>query len=166
MSVSRSSRSLLRSVPVCPFRLQQCRYNSTTPEPLSTLSTSLQKLSLQPNYYAKVHIQNKAYIVTKGDLIHLPIRLRETSVGDTLSLTTLSAVGSRDYTMSSPAPTGKNQERKFLEAGLGRVSATVVEHTKQPMVTTIKKKRRNRHAKAIKNKQPYTVLRVTDVQIS
>lgn len=130
----------------------------------SSLMSSLQKLNIQPRHYAKVHIQNKAYVVTKGDVIHLPVRLSQTKIGDILSLTTLSALGSRDYTLRSPIPNAKNQVRTFLDPKLFNCRATVIEHTKVPMQTTIKKKRRNRHAKAIKTKQPYTVLRVTELE--
>lgn len=131
---------------------------------IETLPSALQKLTMQPRHYAKVHIQNKAYIVTKGDLIHLPVRLTQTKVGDLLNLTTLSSLGSRDFTLRSPIPTKKNSKREFLNPELFKCQATVVEHTKAPMLTTIKKKRRNRHAKAIKSKQPYTVLRITDLE--
>lgn len=133
-------------------------------ESITPLIPALKKLNLQPRHYAKVHIQDKAYIVTKGDLIHLPVRLPQTKVGDVLSLTTLSSLGSRDLTLRSKIPTRKNQKRLFLDPKLFKCQATVIEHTKVPMFTTIKKKRRNRHAKAIKSKQPYTVLRVTELQ--
>lgn len=145
----------------------------------SSLSTSLAHLTLQNQYYAKIHIQNNAFIVTQGDLIHLPFRLSGTRIGDVLRIVTVSSFGSRDYTLTqsaSPSPSssrdGGTREKKmdrFLKGDVvGRVECrvTVVEHTKQPLFTTIKKKRRNRHAKAHTSKQPYTVLRVSHLALA
>ncbi len=138
------------------------RFTSTVTRSEGTLTNpkallaSLQSLRIQPSQYAKVHLYNKAYIITKGDTIHLPVRLRETKVGDMIKITHASSVGSRDYTIRG-AP--------YVEESLFTCRAVVTEHTKQPMVTTIKKKRRQRHAKAIKNKQPYTVLRITELDV-
>lgn len=162
--------SRLSSTTSTPSTTHTTTPTTTTPsefESPDNLRTALQKLSLQPRFYAKVHIQNKAYIVTPGDLVHLPITLRHTAIGDSLKLTTVSSFGSREYTLRAPIPSRKSMPaREFLRPGLVEVQATVVEHTKRPMVTTIKKKRRNRHAKAAKHKQPYTVLRITEVKLA
>ncbi|ORY85769.1 ribosomal protein L21-like protein [Protomyces lactucae-debilis] len=113
-------------------------------------------LRLQPRQFAKMRIDGKAYTITNGDVIHLPTRLKNTSVGDTLRLTHAIMVGSRDFTIRG---------QPFVKEDLFECSATVIEHTKQPMLRTIKKKRRNRHAKLVESKQPYTVLRINKIQI-
>lgn len=167
--------TLFRHLPRCAG--SQSRLYSV--QSAESLLTSLQRLAIQPKHYAKVHIHAQSYIVTKGDLIHLPVKLKGCSIGDSLSLTRISSFGSRDYTLSNPSSPSETQmfnpdatpkskvshkrELEFIDPGLCTVKATVLEHTKQPMKFTIKKKRRNRHAKLVKSKQNYTVLRVSEV---
>ena len=121
------------------------------------LLKSLEALRLQPQHYAKVQVDGKAYTLTKGDLLHLPTRLKQTQIGDTLRLTHATMIGSRDFTIR-----GKH----YVRDNLFECLVTVVEHTKQPMLRTIKRKRRNRHVKQIESKQPYTVLRVSELKVA
>lgn len=182
-------RCCLAGKHICPPSLFSAvsRNTSTLPTPSSqhqespaSLLNSIARLSLQPKHYAKVHIHDKAYIVTKGDVIHLPVHLKNTNLGDTLTLNRVSALGSRDYTLRStpthpPAQMNVDGTPKtkvspkvpvsFVDPALFDIRATVIEHTKQPMQFTIKKKRRNRHAKLVKSKQNYTVLRVSALDI-
>lgn len=145
---------------------RRCVSTTTTITPTETLTGPMRALALQPRLYARVHLFDKAYLVTRGDVVHLPVTLKQVAVGDTLALSAVSSLGSRDYTLAARPPTKGDGDggRSYLDPALFICSATVIEHTKQPMVTTIKKKRRNRHAKAVKRKQPYTVLRITELE--
>jgi large subunit ribosomal protein L21 len=76
--------------------------------------------------------------------------MRDVKVGDTIALTDIREIGSREYTLR-----GEN----VAEAGV-KVHATVVEHTKGAMEYIFKKKRRKGYQRTIEHKQPYTRLRI------
>jgi len=82
--------------------------------------------------------------------------LRDVKVGDVLAFDEIHEIGSREYTIrGNPA----------ISSEKVKVEATVVEHTKGKMEFIFKKKRRKGYRKTIQHKQPYTRLRIGDIQI-
>ena len=127
---------------------------ATPPSP--SLSTLLPLLRAQQNHYITIHIHGFPFLVTAGDTVTLPFRLKGVAVGQTLRLTHASVLGSRDYTLKG-AP--------FIDEALYSCRATVVEETSEPMRIKTKTKRRNRKIKTVKSKHPYTVLRIKELVV-
>lgn len=73
-----------------------------------------------------------------------------------LLLDYIKELGSREYTIRGN-PT--------ISTSVAKVEATVVEHTKGTMEYIFKKKRRKGYQKTITHKQPYTRLRIGDIEI-
>jgi large subunit ribosomal protein L21 len=114
-----------------------------------TIASAISLIRSQPNLYIIAAIHGRRYLLAEKDLLTVP-RMRDVNVGDTIALTDIHEVGSRDYTLR-----GEN----VAEAGL-KVHATVVEHTKGAMEYIHKKKRRKGYERTIEHKQPYTRLRI------
>lgn len=128
---------------------------ATTPIPASTLSL-LPLLRAQPNHYITIHIHKFPFLVTLGDTITLPFRLKGVIPGQSLRLTHASVLGSRDFTLKG-AP--------YIDESLYSCRATVVEETSEPLRIKTKTKRRQRHIKTVKSKHPYTVLRIKELVV-
>ena len=97
----------------------------------------------------------KKYILTPRDLLTVP-HLRDVKVGDVLRLDEIHELGSREYTLRG---------NPVISPSRVQVEATVVEHTKGTMEYIFKKKRRKGYQKTIQHKQPYTRLRIGDIEI-
>ncbi|KAJ7058575.1 ribosomal protein L21-like protein [Mycena amicta] len=134
--------------------LQPSHYGTATP---SSTSAALELIRSQPSRYIVATLGGKKHILTPKDLLTVP-RIRDVKVGDLVALSAIHELGSREYTLRGdpviPASTGV------------RVHATVVEHTKGAMEYTYKKKRRKGYQKLIQHKQPYTRLRIGDIEFS
>ncbi|CCJ31588.1 unnamed protein product [Pneumocystis jirovecii] len=112
--------------------------------------STFEKFRLQSSYYAIIHIYGRPFIVTEGDIVTLPQKLRDVTPGDIIRLNCVSKLGSRDYTLKG---------QPYIDEKLFTCRARVLELTKAPMSYFIKKKRRHRRIKIVKNKQDYTILR-------
>ncbi|KAF8251397.1 hypothetical protein K440DRAFT_596028 [Wilcoxina mikolae CBS 423.85] len=122
--------------------------------------TSLSLLPLlraQPQHYITIHIHSFPFLVTLGDTITLPFRLKGVVPGQTLRLTHASVLGSRDYTLKG---------NPWIDEKLYSCRATVVEETSEPMRVKEKTKRRQRKIKKVKSKHPYTVLRIKELVVN
>lgn len=97
-----------------------------------------------------VHINNFPYLVTANDTLHLPFHLPDAPLGSILRMTNVSRIGSRDYTLDG---------EPLVDPEIFTLRMRVIEHTKMPLVTTIKTKQRQRRARHLPNKQNYTVLK-------
>jgi large subunit ribosomal protein L21 len=82
--------------------------------------------------------------------------LRDVKVGDVLVLDEIHELGSREYTLRG---------NPVIPPNTVKVAATVVEHTKGKMEFIFKKKRRKGYRKTIQHKQPYTRIRIGDIEI-
>lgn len=82
--------------------------------------------------------------------------LRDVKVGDVLTLDEIHELGSREYTLRG---------NPVIPSSRVKVEATVVEHTKGKMEFIFKKKRRKGYQKTITHKQPYTRLRIGNIEI-
>jgi len=125
-----------------------------TVAPESTAS-ALDLIRSQPSQYVVASFVGRKYILTPRDLLTVP-RLRDVNVGDVLTLDQIHELGSRDYTIRGDP---------VISPSRVKVEATVVEHTKGKMESIFKKKRRKGYQKTITHKQPYTRLRIGDIEI-
>ncbi|TGZ84288.1 hypothetical protein EX30DRAFT_338821 [Ascodesmis nigricans] len=170
LSYSVLSRSIIPTVATRTALLTTSAVPSSTPpppppvsapstEPTTLTSSDLNLLPLlraQPQHYATIHIQGFPFLVTAGDQVTLPFRLKDVTVGDQLRITHVSVLGSRDYTLKG-AP--------WIDEKLFEVRATVIEETSEPMRIKKKKKQRTRRTKTVKSKHFYTVLRVSQIDV-
>ncbi|KTW29348.1 hypothetical protein T552_01303 [Pneumocystis carinii B80] len=111
---------------------------------------AIEKFMFERLFYAVIHIYNQSFIVTEGDLIRIPQKLRDVNVGDIIRLNCVSKLGSRNYTLKG---------EPYIDEKRYTCRARVLEKTKAPMSYFIKKKRRQRRIKVVKSKQDYTILR-------
>lgn len=165
--------------PFCrALTLPSLRMASTTSAPPAALVQSVEELvrfkpayfkpepqSLLPlkeatSLYARIHVHAWDMLVTKGDTIRLPVRLRGLNVGDTLSFTECSEIGSRNHTLSGgDDSTGRICPSVFEIRGVVLEKTRVKRHIKE---TT---RRRRRHVKHAVSMQSLTVLRVTELAL-
>lgn len=120
-----------------------------------TTPSALQLIRSQPSQYVVASFLGRKYILTPRDVLTVP-RIPDVKVGDVLALDAIEELGSREYTLrgNPTIPTSKV-----------KVDATVVEHTKGTMEYIFKKKRRKGYRKTIQHKQPYTRLRIGNIEI-
>ena len=118
-------------------------------------ANAFQLIRSQPSQYVVASFAGTKYVLTPRDMLTVP-RLRDVKVGDVLAFDQIHEIGSREYTIrGNPA----------IPSDKVKVEATVVEHTKGKMEFIFKKKRRKGYRKTIQHKQPYTRLRIGDIQI-
>ncbi|KAH0608993.1 uncharacterized protein H6S33_001221 [Morchella sextelata] len=152
------SQTPLTPTPTPPIPQQTGTLNitaaaATTPHPTLALLTALKA---QPSQYITIHIHKFPFLVTVGDLVRLPFRLKDAAVGDSLRITHASVLGSRDYTLKGSP---------YIDPALFECRARVVEETSEPMRVKEKTKRRNRRIKKVKSKHRYTVLRISELVV-
>ncbi|KAI6023958.1 hypothetical protein PISMIDRAFT_679709 [Pisolithus microcarpus 441] len=121
-----------------------------------TTSAALEIIRTQPSQYIVASLVGRKFILTPRDLLTVP-HIKDVDVGDVLVLKDIHEVGSRDYTLRG---------EPLIPPGRVKVEATVVEHTKGAMEVVFKKKRRKGYQKTIKNKHPYTRLRIGPIQFA
>ncbi|KAI9461421.1 ribosomal protein L21-like protein [Boletus coccyginus] len=119
-------------------------------------AAALNLIRSQPSQYVIASVVGRKYILTPRDVLTVP-HLKDVRVGDTLHLRDIHEIGSREYTLRGDPLLPRNHVK---------VEATVIEHTKGKMEVVFKKKRRKGYQKTIKNKHPYTRLRIGPVQFT
>lgn len=129
--------------------------------PFSSTAFNLQKfdttpLKLSNELYAVFRIHNRPYLVTKGDKVTLPFKLKQAEVGDVLNLNDVTTIGSRNYKIVDNP----------LDPTLYTIKATVLEKTKRPMRIREVTKRRNRKVRHAVNKADLTVLRISELSLN
>ena len=92
-----------------------------------------------------------------------------------MALTRILEVGSRDYAIRAPAAEAKEVRKQFIfdldqvnmlpliPSWVAKCDMTVLEHTRSPQETMLKRKRRKGYQRMIKHKQGWTRLRVGDI---
>jgi len=129
----------------------------TTPNRTQEAAPSaLDLIRSQPSHYVIASLVGRKYLLTPRDILTVP-RLNDVKVGDTLALTDIHELGSREYTLRGDP---------LIPAGAVTLKATVVEHTKGPLELIVKKKRRKGYKKTIQHKQTYTRLRIGDIELA
>lgn len=126
------------------------------PSPPGSIAAALNLIRSQPSQYVIASVVGRKYILTPRDILTVP-HLKDVRVGDTLHLRDIHEIGSREYTLRGDPLVPRNHVK---------VEATVIEHTKGKMEVVFKKKRRKGYQKTIKNKHPYTRLRVGPIQFT
>jgi len=128
--------------------------HSSAALPGSTIA-ALELIRSQPSQYVVATFAGRKHILTPRDLLTVP-HLRDVKVGDVLALDAIHELGSREYTLRG---------NPLIPPSRVKVEATVVEHTKGNMEFIFKKKRRKGYRKTIQHKQPYTRLRIGNIEI-
>lgn len=82
-------------------------YKYTFPIPHSEPSP-LALLRSQPSHYISALLLGRRYLLTPNDVVTVP-KLKGVKVGDTIALTRIYEVGSRDYTLRAPPPNPTSQ---------------------------------------------------------
>ncbi|KAF8239345.1 hypothetical protein L208DRAFT_1420749 [Tricholoma matsutake] len=121
----------------------------------NSTSSALELIRSQPSHYVVASFAGRKYILAPRDMLTVP-RLRDVKVGDVITLDEIHELGSREYTLRG---------NPVIPSTSVKVEATVVEHTKGIMEFIFKKKRRKGYQKTIKHKQPYTRLRIGNIEI-
>jgi large subunit ribosomal protein L21 len=121
----------------------------------STTSSALNLIRSQPSQYVVATVAGRKYLLTPRDILTVP-RLKDLRVGDVLALSEIHELGSREYTLRG---------NPIISPSRVKVEATVIEHTKGKQEVVVKRKRRKGYYKTIRNKHPYTRLRIGRIDI-
>lgn len=113
-------------------------------------------LKLSNELYAIFRIHNRPYLVTKGDKVILPFKVKQADVGDTLNLTDVITLGSRNYKLVDYP----------IDHSLYTLKATVLEKTKRAFEVREVTKRRNRKVRHAKSKGDLTVIRIAELKVN
>ncbi|GMG20150.1 unnamed protein product [Ambrosiozyma monospora] len=138
---------------------------SVKPQETKTITTNteaklipdLLPLKYEHDLYATLSIHNRPYLITEGDEVTLPFRLKHGEIGDVLNFTNITTVGSRNYTY--------HVESGEISPEVLSVKGVVIDKTKKPMYVKEVTKRRNRHVKHHKVKHDLTVLRISELKL-
>lgn len=156
------------------------RLRPSTPAPLPTdpqSALSLIKSQSTPasGIYLTARLHSRTYLLHPRDILTLPTLKPLQPPGTTLALSRILEVGSREYSIRSPAAEGKETRKtepkgvdgtfETLPGWMVKCDLTVLEHTKSPLETIIKTKRRKGYRKTIQHKQGWTRLRVGDIHL-
>lgn len=88
--------------------------------------------------YAVCKIHNIPYMVTKGDKLILPYKIRNHEVGDVLKLDNVVTLGSRNFTYN---------DKEGIPEDVFELTATLAEITKEPKYQVVRTKQRCRRRK-------------------
>lgn len=133
---------------------------SFKPEYFKPEPKSLLPLKEATDLYARIHMHTWDMLVTKGDIVQVPARLKNLKVGDTLSFTECSEIGSRQYTLSGgDEKVGRICPSVFTIRGVVTGLSRVKRHIK---LTT---RRRRRHVKHAVSMQSLTVMRISEIAL-
>lgn len=141
-------------------RLYSVANASTTTTITTTSSSPLSTLKLSSNgsrdLYAIFRLHNLPYLVTKGDKVYLPYKLKNASVGDVLNLNDVVTLGSPQYTLNM---------KEGISPELFDLKASVVEITKEPRYQVTRKKQRCRTTKTTQVDPFQTVLMINELKL-
>jgi len=135
-----------------------------------SIRSLLPLLHSQPAHYLTVHIHGRPYLLTKGDTVRLPFLMPNVRPGDVLRLNRATHIGSRDFTLKAPETikgTADHGKKVFyLDERLFVCRARVTSVESEPMRIMEKTKRRQRHVKHVRSKHKYTVLKISELEVS
>lgn len=117
----------------------------------------LTPLKYEQNLYATINIHNRPFLVTKGDIIILPFRMKHADIGDALQFTDITTVGSRNYTY---------HVKEGLPSDAVTIKGIILEKTKKPMYVKEITKKRNRHTRHVQVKHDLTKIRITELKLN
>lgn len=113
-------------------------------------------LKLSNELYAILRVHNRPYLVTIGDRVILPFKLKQAEVGDVLNFNDVTTIGSRNYKLVDDP----------IDPSLFTLKATVLEKTKRAFQIREVTKRRNRKVRHAKSKGDLTILRISELKIN
>ena len=96
------------------------------------------------------------YLVTKGDRLILPFKLKNAEVGDTLRLNDVTTLGSPEFTYN---------DSQGISENLYDLKASVIEITKEPYYEVYRTKRRNRRVKTFPVQNYQTILTISELKL-
>ena len=117
----------------------------------------LTPLKYEQSLYATINIHNRPFLVTEGDIIILPFRMKHADIGDTLQFTDITTIGSRNYTY---------HVKEGLPANAVSIKGTILEKTKNPMYVKEITKKRNRRTRHVQVKHDLTKIRITELKLN
>lgn len=117
----------------------------------------LEPLKLGHDLYATVHIHDRKFLVTEGDEILLPVRLRDAEVGDVLEFDKISTIGSRDHTLTG-AP--------LIDPSHFKIKGVVIEKTREKRRINERTQRRVRHVRHVIVKNCITSIRISEISLN
>lgn len=135
---------------------------TTTTSTTNTTTTIPELAALKVNsagsnhLYAVFKLHNMPYLVTKGDSVYLPFKLKNAEVGDELVLNEVTTLGSPDFTYNND---------KGISPDAFSLKASVVEITKEPYYEVYRKKQRCRRLKTFPVEPYQTVLRINELKL-
>lgn len=112
--------------------------------------------SAATNLYAVFRLHNMPYLVTKGDRVVLPFKLKGAEVGDQLRLSDIITVGSPDYTYNDK----NGMPKEWVD-----LRANVVEITREPYYEVYRKKQRCRRLKTFPVQPHQTILMINELKL-
>ncbi|KAL6937977.1 54S ribosomal protein L49, mitochondrial [Hanseniaspora osmophila] len=117
---------------------------------------NVEPLKLSNELYAIFKIHNRPYLVTEGDKVILPFRMKNVEVGDILKLNDVTTIGSRNYKLIDYP----------IDESVYSLQAVVTEKTKRPMRIREVTKRRSRRTRHAKNKADLTILKISELKVN
>lgn len=124
---------------------------------LKVTAEQLQPLKLANNHiFAKVHMHNNAYLVTKGDVMRLPYRFKGLKVGDVIDFEHVSQLGSRDYIF---------QGDKYISKDHFNIKGVVTALTAEPMTTNVHHRIKDKGYTRTQRKVTQTIIRVSELEV-
>lgn len=124
---------------------------------LKVSEEELLPLKLGGALYATVHIHDRKFLVTEGDEIVIPVRLRDAAVGDVLEFSNVSTIGTREHTLTG-APA--------IDPSIFSIKGVVIEKTREPRRVHERTQRRVRHVRHVVTKNCITVIRVSELKLN
>lgn len=127
----------------------------------SSVSSALKNLKFDSiasnNLYAVLRLHNIPYLVTKGDKIILPTKMKGVQVGDQLDINKVTTLGTTNFTYNDES--GINNDLYTLKAN-------VVEITREPYYEVYRKKQRCRRLKTFPVENFQTVLMIDELRLT
>lgn len=130
------------------FRSNALLYNQPTED--------LSPLKLADEIYAIFRVHNRPYLVTEGDKVTLPFKVKQAEVGDVLSFNDVTTIGSRNYKLMDYP----------IDPSLYTLKATIIEKTKRAFQVREVTKRRNRKVRHATSKGDLTILRISELKVN
>lgn len=142
-------------------RYSGLRFNSTVTTAVKNTESTVRAVDTTPlklsnELYAVFRIHNRPYVVTKGDKVILPFKVKNAEVGDTLNLTDVRTIGSRNFKLVDEP----------IDPSLYTLKATILEKTKRKFEIREVTKRRNRRVRHAKSKGDLTMIRISDFSVN
>lgn len=121
----------------------------------------LQPLKEAPELYARIHIHNWDMLVTPGDIIRLPVNMRDLKVGNILKFSECSEIGSRNHTLS-----GGEEGKGRIDPYVFSIKGVVLEKSRVKRAVTERTRRRRRHVRHVVSNNCLTVIRISEISLN